>query len=281
MDESKVNIAIERIQFHRDRKQDKTYLAFSGGKDSIVIYDLAKKAGIPLEPHYHFTTVDPPELTTFIRDNYPEIPWDKPLKIGTHRGESPVTIKSMFQLIEWKHTPPTRRFRYCCEVLKEYGGRGRTVIDGVRWAESKRRSKRMMYERCSKNDDTFYLHPIIDWSDEDVWDYIRQNDLKYCSLYDEKNEYGKPLFTRIGCVMCPLAGTEQMLLEAKRWPKYYNAYMLAFKRMLKSKPAHQKLQWLSAEDVMNWYIYGEKLSDYYWYGNVQYEVEETACEMFG
>jgi phosphoadenosine phosphosulfate reductase len=269
-------IAIERIQFHRDRTRDKTYLAFSGGKDSVVIYDLAKKSGIQIEPHYHFTTVDPPELTRFIKSNYPEIQWDKPNKIGTRRGESPVTIKSMFQLIEWKHTPPTRRFRYCCEVLKEYGGRGRTVIDGVRWAESKRRSKRMMYERCSKNDNTFYLHPIIDWSDEDVWNYINLHNLKYCSLYDEG-------FKRIGCIMCPLTNSEQMIKEAKRWPKYYNAYLNAFRRMLISKPAHQKLQWLNEYDVMNWYIHGTKLSDSFWYGNVEYyeEENETTCEMFG
>lgn len=169
----------------------------------------------------------------------------------------------MFQLIEWKHTPPTRRFRYCCEILKEYGGRGRTVIDGVRWAESVRRSKRQLYERCSKNDDTFYLHPIIDWSDEDVWNYINSNGLKYCSLYDEG-------FKRIGCIMCPMASEKQIMIEAKRWPKYYKALMRTFERMLLTKPAHQKLQWSSAEDVMNWYIHGEHLSQ-----------DETVCEVFG
>jgi phosphoadenosine phosphosulfate reductase len=38
------------------------YLAFSGGKDSQVIYDLVKKAGVKYDVHFHFTTVDPPEL---------------------------------------------------------------------------------------------------------------------------------------------------------------------------------------------------------------------------
>ena len=120
-----------------------------------------------------------------------------------------------------------------------------------------------MFERCSKNDDTYYLHPIIDWSDEDVWRYIRANGLKYCSLYDE-------VFKRIGCVMCPKSSKKQMIKEAKRWPKYYNAYMLAFERMLLTKPAHQKLQWKSAEDVMNWWIYAKHLDE-----------DETVCEVFG
>jgi phosphoadenosine phosphosulfate reductase len=259
----KVQIAIERLQFHRDRNRDKTYLAFSGGKDSIVIYDLAKKAGIPLEPHYHFTTVDPPELTQFIKINYPEIPWDRLERKMTHRGEEPVMVRSMFQLIEWMHFPPSRRFRYCCRYLKERGGEGRTIIDGVRWAESTRRSKRMMFERCSKNATTLYLHPIIDWTDEDVWIYIRQNNLKYCSLYDEG-------FKRLGCILCPLGGKKQMLIQAERWPKYYNAYMRTFERMLKSLPPAYKLQWKSAEEVMHWYITGDLL-----------ENSDNDCEVFG
>lgn len=41
------------------------YLAFSGGKDSVVIYRLAQMAGIRFEAHYHLTTVDPPELVQF------------------------------------------------------------------------------------------------------------------------------------------------------------------------------------------------------------------------
>jgi phosphoadenosine phosphosulfate reductase len=258
-----IKVAIDRIRFHADRERDSTYLAFSGGKDSIVIYDLTKKAGIPIEPHFHFTTVDPPELLAFIKSNYPEIPWDKPCKTMAHRGQEPTVIKSMFQLIEFKHTPPTRRIRYCCEILKEYGGRGRTVIDGVRWAESKRRSQRRMFERCSKDDGTYYLHPIIDWSDEDVWDYIHSNNLKYCSLYDEG-------FKRIGCIMCPLTSSKQMLKEAERWPKYYNAYLNAFRRMLITKPSTHKLQWDSPEDVMNWYIHGDHLP-----------YDEVQCEMFG
>lgn len=259
----KVKIAIERIQSFKDRYKEKTYLAFSGGKDSITIYDLAKKAGIPLEPHYHFTTVDPPELTRFIRDNYPEVPWDRPTRVMTHRGGEPVTVKSMFQLIVWMGFPPSRRLRYCCRYLKEYGGKGRTVIDGVRWAESTRRSKRMMYERCSKDKDTMYLHPIIDWSDEDVWNYIHQNNLKYCCLYDEG-------FTRIGCIMCPIAGKKSMIAQAKRWPKYYKAYINTFRRMLESKSSTHKLQWKSAEDVMNWFITGDFL-----------EEGDEQCEIFG
>lgn len=260
----KVAVAIERIREYQDRDQEKTYMAFGGGKDSVVVYDLAKKAGIPIDPHYHFTTVDPPELVRFVLDNYPEVIIDRPYVEMAHRGEEKKKIRSMFQLIEFKHTPPTRGIRYCCEVLKEYGGRGQTIITGVRWEESNARSKRKMFERCARNDDTYYLNPIIDWTEKEVWEYIRKFGIPYCRLYDEG-------FRRIGCIMCPKASKEQREFEAKRYPKFYNAYLRAFERMLSHKPKHQVLQWRSAEDVMHWWMYERHLDPC---GSEQ-------CELFG
>lgn len=54
------------------------YLAFSGGKDSVVIHALAEMARVKFKAHYHLTTVDPPELVAFIRSQYPEVEVDKP-----------------------------------------------------------------------------------------------------------------------------------------------------------------------------------------------------------
>jgi phosphoadenosine phosphosulfate reductase len=87
------------------------YVAFSGGKDSIVCLDLVKKAGVKYDVHMNLTSVDPPELLKFIRKHYPECQMHKP-KL------------SMFQLILKKQMPPTRLVRYCCKELKEGGGTG-------------------------------------------------------------------------------------------------------------------------------------------------------------
>lgn len=62
------------IRYHPDGY----YLAFSGGKDSVVIYALAKMAGVRFKAHYHMTTVDPPELVRFIRSSFPEVSTDYP-----------------------------------------------------------------------------------------------------------------------------------------------------------------------------------------------------------
>jgi len=54
------------------------HVAFSGGKDSIVVYDLVKKAKVKHQAYFAMTTVDPPELLKFIKKSYPEVKWVRP-----------------------------------------------------------------------------------------------------------------------------------------------------------------------------------------------------------
>ena len=59
----KVKRAIQLFQMFEDTAvryhKDGYYLAFSGGKDSVVLYVLAKMAHVKFQAHYHLTTVDP------------------------------------------------------------------------------------------------------------------------------------------------------------------------------------------------------------------------------
>lgn len=135
----KVAKSIERIKaFEMDEGY---YLAFSGGKDSVVCKALLDMANVKFDSHYRVTTVDPPELVNFIRCKHPDVHRDIP-RYGLQRGETwegkPIT---MWNLIPWKLMPPTRIVRYCCQFLKEDGGDGRMTITGVRWAESTNRKK--------------------------------------------------------------------------------------------------------------------------------------------
>ena len=260
----KVKIAIDRLQVFEP--PEGYYLAFSGGKDSQCIYHLAKEAGVKFDAHYNLTTADPPELVWFIKKNYPDVSRDRPKE-------------TMWQLIPRKLMPPTRLARYCCQELKEGGGEGRIVVTGVRWAESVRRKQtrgiaevlgkskktnyillndneqeRMMFENCTKKGKRI-VNPIIDWEDEDVWEYIHTRNIEYCKLYDEG-------FKRLGCIGCPMAGKDGMLHQFERWPKFKQAYIRAFQRMLDTrKTKGLENNWETPEDVFNWWVYGQNRKD--------------------
>lgn len=218
-------IAIERLKTFEP--PEGYYLAFSGGKDSIVILDIAKRAKVKFDAHYNYTTVDPPEVFYFVK-SFPEVEIHHP-------------AQTMWQLIV-KKMPPLRHRRWCCEKLKEGGGSGRTVITGVRRAESTRRSKRKMVESCYKDNTKKYVNPIIDWEDADVWEYIKSRNLRYCSLYDEG-------FKRIGCVLCPM--TRDVEKEILRWPKIAKGWERA---VYKHWEKHANSSFESPEAYWRWWL---------------------------
>lgn len=254
--QDKVSIAIQRLQSFEP--SDGYYVAFSGGKDSQCVYHLCVMAGVKFDAHYSITSVDPPELVKFIKQNYPEVKFER----QHYDDGKPVT---MWSLIRNNTMPPTRQVRYCCERLKEPGGKGRIVVTGVRWKESANRANthgvvdfqgkqkttlrkaqemntefkinkhgnvimnddndenRRMVETCYRTQKTM-VNPVVDWDDQEVWEFLNSNNIPHCSLYDEG-------FKRLGCIGCPLAGTDSMKRGFERWPKYKNLYIRAFQRM--------------------------------------------------
>ncbi len=212
------------------------WVGFSGGKDSIVVKRLCHLAGVGCEFVYCVTTIDPPELVHYIREHHKDVIWDRPKR------------PFLAEMVERGF--PLRQRRWCCADYKERGGAGRFVVTGVRWAESARRSQRRFVETCNRDSSKRYLHPILNWSDSDVWDFIRINNLPYCSLYDQG-------FKRIGCMMCPLASGEQRMKEALRWPRWRDAFERAFVRMYarkKEKGSKALGRWANGREMFNYWL---------------------------
>lgn len=108
-----------------------------------------------------------------------------------------------------------------------------------------------MIEHCYKRTKVL-INPIIDWEDSDVWNFIKAESIPYCSLYDEG-------FVRLGCIGCPMARQKGREKEFIRWPKYKEAYLRAFKKMLeerdkKQKPFLRLAQKVTEIDVYNWWM---------------------------
>ena len=252
--DEKIRRSIKRLQ---EFEPEEGYLiAFSGGKDSQVIYHLAKMAGVKFRAEVA-PTPDPPELIYFRRKHYTDVierkckPFTKRQAEGKYEGRP----RTIFNLISSRKIPPTRVNRYCCSELKEnVGEKGDTVVVGVRWSESRRRKGLSMVNFWKGKT---MLRPIIDWTEEDVWNFLKRNNIPYCELYDKG-------FKRLGCVGCPLSHNQKKELEL--YPKYKENYIRAFDRMLKN--LDHATTWKTGEDVMKWWL-GEKV-----------ETEEEECSMF-
>ncbi len=235
----KVQQAIDRFRQYEELTEGKGfYIAFSGGKDSCCIKALADIAGVKYDAHYNVTGIDPPELVWFIKRDHPDVIFERPEK----------TIYSMM-LEKSNGFPPMRWARWCCKLLKERGGAGRLIVTGVRWEESTKRKNRKVFEVCRKGQNRKYLHPIIDWTEGDVWEFIHEYDMLYCKLYDEGRK-------RIGCLMCPSASTEQREEEARRYPRIAMQWRRYMKLLWDDRIARGKpfTDWETPDEMFEWWL---------------------------
>lgn len=248
---------------------------YSGGKDSDVMLELFRRSGIPFEVHNSHTTADAPQTIYHIREVFRELELQGiKCSIDYHRKQDG-SVVTMWNLIPRKLMPPTRKVRYCCLELKETFGNGRFISTGVRWDESKKRKewgsfsqpnkkihasdeimlnsdddiRRRLIEHCMQKS-KMVANPIIDWKDSDVWEYIESEQINTNCLYKEG-------FNRVGCIGCPMAGRKRWL-EFRIFPKYRQAYIRAFQRMVDMREMRNKKsgqeKWKTGEEVFLWWM---------------------------
>ena len=232
-----VEVAVRLLQEHEPT--DGYFATNSGGKDSGVVRHLLQIAGVKHDSHYNVVGADPPELVKFIKQTYPEVQLDiPPRSLWSH-----IITKGL----------PLRHRRWCCAVTKERGGSGRTVVTGIRREESNARAKRSQIEPAWGDPTKIFVHPIIDWTEADVWDYIDTNSLPYCSLYEEG-------FSRLGCVMCPSNNATVTQAQAERWPKMANLWRRAAYRSWERQTKGMQ-RWVSGEEYYQWWLSREHGSE--------------------
>ena len=277
----KVNISIERLRAF-EPETEPYFLCYSGGKDSDTIRILAELSGVKFEIHHSLTTVDAPETVNYIK-SIPGVIIDKALySDGTH--------KTMWNLIPRKKMPPTRVMRYCCSELKEWNGKARMKITGVRADESWKRAKlsgvvkvlgkpktmqktadlmgvnyvvsqkgnlilnydngdsRRFVEHCFRTS-SIMLNPIVDWTESEVWEFLHYYGCESNPLY-------KCGWSRIGCIGCPLQSYKNMEKEFNLYPKYKQAYIHSFDKMVKARNLAGKVNysWQNGIDVYKSWI---------------------------
>ena len=106
---------------------------------------------------------------------------------------------------------------------------------------------RRLVEYCYRTTSTI-VNPIIDWSDIDVWQFLRYYGCESNPLYQCGSQ-------RIGCIGCPMQSDKKRLQEFEKYPKYKQLYISAFDKMLSTHIDRQsKYNFKSGIDVFNWWL---------------------------
>lgn len=206
------------------------HVGFSGGKDSQVVLELVKMAGVKYRAVYNVTTNDPADNVRFIKHHYPDV-------------EFSIPEKSYFQLIAQKGVP-TMFNRWCCALFKETAGVGCVVLTGVRKEESRKRAAYKEVSKFTRNKedkeeidldkmeenefqcvggkDKFMVYPVLEWTEKDVWQFICERGLPVNPCYKTHK--------RVGCVFCPFARPKDVRAYCETHPQLKAAFIHAIER---------------------------------------------------
>lgn len=233
--EKKVNRAIRLLQ---SIKSDEIELSYSGGKDSDVILELAKMSGIKFRAIYKNTTIDPPYTIKHVKEKGVEIVRPK------------VTFAKLIQ----SNGFPNQFMRFCFKHLKEYKVLDK-AIHGIRKSESVRRAERYKeptYCRVySKDEKVEVFMPILEWTDEDVKEFVDYYKVKCHHLYYDNKGIFHPE-RRLGCMCCPLASPTKRIEQFKKYPNMVKFYISNGDIWLKSHT--HTLTAKRYKDVYEWFV---------------------------
>lgn len=193
-------------------KVDLFYLAFSGGKDSLVMLDLVQRA----LPHDSFEVIFG-DTTMELSDTYKTVDATKKFfpALRWHTARAPFNALESWQFMG----PPARKIRWCCSVHKASPSlvkvkeiiaerRNCAVADvknframafiGVRAEESETRSTYDKISVSRKHPAQINFYPILDWSTAEIFLYLFAEKLPLNQAYRN----GLP---RVGCKLCPMS----------------------------------------------------------------------------
>lgn len=199
-------------------KVDVFYVAFSGGKDSVVALDLVQRA----LPHNCFKVLFGDTGMEF-PDTYETVEKIKQIcaeeKIEFLQAKSKLKPENTWQIFG----PPAVTIRWCCsvhkttpqimqlrEVLQKPNFTG-MAFTGVRGDESLSRSEYDAISYGGKHSGQYSCHPILEWNTAELFLYVYENGLTFNNAYKKGN-------TRAGCLVCPMSQGKHDYMKYKNYP---------------------------------------------------------------
>jgi|JFJP01.1.fsa_nt_gi phosphoadenosine phosphosulfate reductase len=186
-------------------------LASSFGAEDVVLIDMIAK----IKPEAHVFTLDTGrlnaetyEVIAKVQQKYPQLQ----LRIMFPQAEAVEQMVSAKGINLFYDSVENRK--QCCYIRKvEPLGRATQGLDA--WITGLRRDQtanRSTMETVELDSDRGIakINPLIDWTNEQVWEYICANEVPYNALHDQN-------FPSIGCAPCTRAVQAGEDLRAGRW----------------------------------------------------------------
>lgn len=223
--QEKIDKSIKLLKSIKLDEGEAVELAYSGGKDSDVILQLAKEAGINYRAIYKNTTIDPKGTIKHVKDMGVEI----------RRPQ-----KTFAELIAKKGMPHRVR-RFCCKELKEYKILDKVII-GVRKAESIKRANRYReptecryYGAKTEKNHVVVYYPILDWDNQDILDFIIDRAITIHPLY-YREDGSIDITRRLGCMCCPLQSKKKRIEDFKKNHGMIKFYLNGIREFMRTHP---------------------------------------------
>lgn len=206
-------------------KIDVFYVAFSGGKDSVVALDIVQRA----LPHNEFkvlfgnTGMEFPDTYSSI-ERVKEMCAEKGIEFLEATSE--LTTNDTWNLFG----PPAVTIRWCCSVhktspqvmllQKKMDNQSFTgmAFTGVRGDESLSRSEYDDVSYGGKHRGQFSCHPILEWNSAELFMYIYQEELIINEAYKKGN-------SRAGCLICPMSSGKHEYMKAQCYSNEISKYI--------------------------------------------------------
>ena len=201
----------EILRWTVDTFRDRVALASSFGAEDVVLVDmLAQVADSPRifaidTGRLHEETY---QVMERVRERYGiDMEVYYPEREAVERLERRSGFYSFRRSLEARHA--------CCGIRKvEPLRRALATLDawitGLRREQNVTRSQMAFIERDQANGGIMKVNPLIGWTDEQVWEYLRRHDLPYNRLHDQG-------FPSIGCEPCTRAVAPGEHPRAGRW----------------------------------------------------------------
>lgn len=221
----KIGITQTRIIEWYEHYKGKVYISFSGGKDSTVLLDLARRIYPNIEAVYVDTGLEYPEIRDFVKTKenvtwlkpeitfnkviekygYPIISKDISEKVKLNRSKPDGCTKDMFEgvgqyqnsfynLSKYKYLidAPFKISDSCCDVMKKRPLKkfqkesGKFPIIGTMAYESRQRKNKWLQQGCNG----FAMkspisQPLSFWTEQDVLTYLKDFNIPYCPIYGD------------------------------------------------------------------------------------------------